>query len=188
MKRMIVVSACDKKASFTQYSGGGRSTPLLFQRFVFFNSCRRAFTMIELIVTVAILSTLAALIVPRISWMEPPQRTLQRAFIEAVDLAQSGISIRFRVDKEENIGAIICEVLVKEETTSGFERKVERVWKTFDMRWKPTGKEWAFEPEIIYFYQNGMCTTAKITWGKLSYSDNYLLTVTGFLVETNKTF
>jgi len=143
---------------------------------VFYGLCRRAFTMIELIVVIAILGTLAALIIPRVSWMEPPKRILQRSFIEAVDMAKNGFSVRFRIDKDENSG-IVPEILIKEEENT------ESTWKAFEMRWKPEGKEWAFDPELIYFFQDGTCTPAKITWGTYPYVENYLLTVTGYLVE-----
>jgi type II secretory pathway pseudopilin PulG len=144
--------------------------------------------MIELIVIVAILGTLAALIAPRMSWVEPYQRTLQRAIIEAIDTARGeGVSLRFRIDKEEKTGTIIAEVLVKDKENE-LSKKTESTWKTYKMQWQPAGKEWSFKPEIIYFYQNGMCTPAKITWGSPPYSENYLLTVTGFIVETKNSF
>ena len=162
---------------------------LLFKNRTTANSRRRAFTMIELIVVIAIIGLLAALISPHVTWMEPPQRTLQRAFLEAIDMAQSGISIRFRVDKEENIGTILVEVLTRgNENENKFESKPEPVWKAYKIQWQPTGKAWTFEPEIIYIFQNGMCTPAKITWGKIPYSENYLLSVTGHLVETDRQF
>jgi len=151
-------------------------------------TCRKAFTMIELIIVIAIIGTLAALIIPRMSsWMEPTERTLQRAFLEAVEIAKNGVSIRFRVDKEDKRGTIIPEALAKVEEEIGFSKRTIDVWKTLEMRWKPTGNAWTFDPEIIYFYQNGMCTPAKIIWGAPPYADNYLLTVTGYLVE-NKRF
>jgi hypothetical protein len=138
--------------------------------------------MVELIVIVAILGTLAAIVISRSTWVEPPKRSLQRAFVEAVDMARSGVSIRFRVDKEENIGAIIPEILVRDEDTA------ENAWKAFKMRWEPTGKPWNFDPEIIYFSQDGICTPAKITWGTHLQREDYLLTVTGYLVENNSRF
>jgi type II secretory pathway pseudopilin PulG len=143
--------------------------------------------MIELIVMIAIVGLLAALISPHISWMEPPQRTLQRAFVEAIDIARSGVSIRFRVDKEENKGAIIAEVLIKEKEKET-DVKAESTWKTYTMQWAPTGKAWTFKPEIIYFYQDGMCTPAKIMWGTSPSNEVYLLTVTGYLTLTDMLF
>ena len=138
--------------------------------------------MIELIVVVAILGTLVVIIGQRTTWVEPPKRALQRSFIEAVDIARSGITIRFRVDKEDNIGAIIPEVIVKDENTG------ESNWKAFQMKWVPTGKSWTFDPEIIYFSQDGICTPAKITWGTMPHGEKYLLTVTGFLVDNDSRF
>ena len=143
---------------------------------MFLGTCRRAFTMIELIVIVAILGMLAVLVIPRISWMEPPKQVLQRAFIEAVDMARNGVSIRFRVDVENN-GSIVTEILTKDK------EKMVSTWKAIDMRWKPEGKGWTFNPELIYFFQDGTCTPARITCGTIPYVDNYLLTVTGYLME-----
>ncbi|MCL2767831.1 MAG: hypothetical protein FWE49_03790 [Synergistaceae bacterium] len=138
--------------------------------------------MIELIVTAAILSLLAVLVLSRVSWIEPNKRILQRAFIEAGEIAKSGTSIRFRVDNEENRGAFVSEVLVKDEKKEVWEKGAV-TWKAVDMRWRPDGKEWVFKPEIIYFFQDGMCTPARITWGTHPNVENYLLTVTGYLVE-----
>ena len=143
-------------------------------------SRRRAFTMIELIVVSALLGLLAVLVIPRVLWEEPPKRILQRAFIEAVDIAKDGASVRFRIDKEENKGAIITEILVKDDEAG----KAENVWKALKMRWEPAGNAWIFDPEMIYFYQDGVCTPAKIVWGTPPYQENYLLTVTGYLVES----
>jgi len=143
--------------------------------------------MVELIVIIAIVGTLAVLVVPHISWIEPPKRVLQRAFIEAVDIARNGTSVRFRIDKEENIGAIIPEVLVRDaEKERDVGKNAEGTWKAFNMQWQPAGKLWVFEPEIIYFSQDGICTPAKITWGRSPYEEKYLLTVTGFLVDDKR--
>ncbi|MCL1941393.1 MAG: type II secretion system GspH family protein, partial [Synergistaceae bacterium] len=84
-------------------------------KFMVLKTRRGAFTMIELIVVVALLGILAVLVVPKVSWMEPPKRVLQRSFIEAGEMARNGLSVRFSVDKKENRGEIIPEVLVKEE-------------------------------------------------------------------------
>ena len=149
-----------------------------------FRSRRRAFTLIEIILVVALLGTLAMMIVPRALWTEPPKRVLQRALIEAVDIARSGVSVRFRIDKEENIGAVIPEILVKDNEAAG---NAEGTWKPFKARWELTGNSWTFKPEIIYFFQDGMCTPARITWGTFTNDEEkYLLTVTGYLVEDNK--
>ena len=175
------------KESLSHHIVGARNATPTAQHFVFLNSCRKAFTFIELILVIAIIGMLAAMIIPRMSsWIEPHERTLQRAFIEAIEIAKSGVSIRFRIDKEEKRGTIIPEALVKEEEIVGFSRKTVSVWKAFELRWKPTGNAWTFDPEIIYFYQNGICTPAKITWGTPPFVDNYLLTVTGYLVENKK--
>ena len=145
----------------------------------FLGHCRRAFTMIEIIIIVLILGLLAALIIPRMTWMEPPKRVLQRAFIEAVDMARNGVSIRFRVDID-NDRSIVSEILTKDE------EKLESTWKAFEMRWKTEGKGWTFNPELIYFFQDGTCTPARISWGAHPYTENYLLTVTGYLFENKQ--
>ena len=160
---------------------------LLSCNFALLKSRRRAFTLIEIMVIVAIIAILAVIVTPHALWMEPPQRTLQRAFIEAIDTAKSGATMRFRIDKEENIGAIVVEVYVKERINE-FGGKEEGAWMAYKMQWEPTGNAWAFKPDIIYFYQDGMCTPAKIMWGKVPYNENYLLTVTGYLVETDLIF
>ena len=141
--------------------------------------------MIELFVIIAIISVLAALLAPRIAWEEPPRRVLQRALIEAVDTARSGASIRFRIDREGNIGTIIPEILVRDEENE-FGRRTEATWQPLRMRWEPTGNTWVFDPEIIYFFQDGMSTPARITWGNFPDEENFLLTVTGYLVEHNR--
>ncbi len=54
----------------------------------------------------------------------------------------------------------------------------------------PENSGWKFEPEIIYFYTDGSCSPAKISWlAENSYesqADNYILTVTGYCAPLEK--
>lgn len=135
---------------------------------------RKGFTMVELIVIVALLGLLVVVISPRLSWMEPPKRVLQRALLEAVEISRTGASVRFRVENSQ----IVPEILLKGE---GNTREGE--WALLKMENPPLGDAWKFEPEIAYFFPDGTSSPAKLTYGTPPEAEIFLLTVTGYLVE-----
>ena len=145
---------------------------------------------------------LASVMLPRISfYFEPPSAVLQRAIEEASDLALSGVPVRFSIKPEgrSKRGEIIIEALMKrevpEDSLSAFlgtniNKPVVLEWQNIEMRNLPEGYGWQFDPEVIYFYSDGSCTPARISWAGKNVSerdaDEYILTVTGYCAKLEK--
>lgn len=157
---------------------------------------RRGFTLIEIMLVLSIVGFAAAILVPRISfYYEPPGTLLQRSFQEAGDLALSGVSVRFVLKplKDSRRGEIVAEALLRREPDSndlsvflGTAKPEDGVlaWTPVKLAWPPAGEGWHMEPEVVYFYTDGSCTPARISWAGPGVSENaadrFLLTVTGW--------
>ncbi|MDY6400443.1 MAG: prepilin-type N-terminal cleavage/methylation domain-containing protein [Synergistales bacterium] len=170
------------------------------------SSPQKAFTLIEILLVLAIMGLMAGVAIPQLSfYFEPPAAGLQRAIEEAEDKALSGMPVRLSV-KSEGIsrrGRIVAEGLTKREaeanSLSAFlgtdkNRPVILEWQKIKMQYLPETSGWRFSPEVIYFYSDGSCTPAKISWEDpdmpiISTSSNkpdeYILTVTGYCMLTN---
>ncbi|MBR0070086.1 MAG: hypothetical protein IJP97_06290, partial [Synergistaceae bacterium] len=96
-------------------------------------------------------------------------------------------------------GEIITEALMKrevpEDSLSAFlgtniNKPVVLEWQNIEMRNLPEGYGWQFDPEVIYFYSDGSCTPARISWAGKNVSerdaDEYILTVTGYCAKLEK--
>lgn len=145
---------------------------------------------------------LASVMLPRLSFhFEPPSAVLQRAIEEASNLALSGTPVRLSINAERNSnrGEIFPEALKKrevpEDSLSAFlgtdvNKPVVLEWQDIEMKNLPDGNGWRFEPEVIYFYSDGSCTPARISWaaGNISErdADEYILTVTGYCTKLEK--
>lgn len=178
---------------------------------------RRGFTLMEIMIVFAIIGMIAAVSLPRISfYFEPPSALLQRSIEEARNLALGGVSIRFLLkparDRDSHRGEIVTEALVQQEveqdSLSAFlgtanNNATVLVWKPVKLTYPPAGDGWRLEPDIIYFYTDGSCTPAKISWldpnvsglnlnnlNNLDRDKNtrtFLLTVTGYCFDINDT-
>ena len=162
---------------------------------------RPGFTLMEVMLILGIVGLLAAMAVPRISfYYEPPSALLRRSLEEASDLALSGVSLRFVMKPERNSrrGQLVVEALIKKETDSsdlsvflgtGAAREVLE-WTPVKLTYPPDGNGWLMEPEIVYFYRDGSCTPARISWAERGVPDSaaeqFLLTVTGYCVEVGR--
>ena len=163
---------------------------------------KRGFTLVEILIVICIVGALSSVLLPRISfYFEPPSAVLQRAIEEASDKSLSGIPIRLSVKSEGRLGRgyIIAEALVKREveenSLSAFlgtnvNKPVVLEWQNLKMKYLPENDGWKFEPEIIYFYTDGSCSPAKISWASQNASindvDEYILTVTGYCTKIEK--
>ncbi len=163
---------------------------------------KKGFTLVEILIVIFIVGVLATVLVPRISfYFEPPAAILQRTIEEASDKSLSGIPVRLSIKSEgaSKRGYIVAEGLmqreVEENSLSAFlgtnvNRPVVLEWQTLKMKNLPENSGWKFEPEIIYFYTDGSCSPAKISWlAENSYesqADNYILTVTGYCTPLEK--
>ena len=163
---------------------------------------KKGFTLVEILIVVFIAGVLATVLVPRISfYFEPPAAILQRTIEEASDKSLSGTPVRLSIKSEgaSKRGYIVAEGLMQKEieddSLSAFlgtnlNKPAVLEWQTLKMKNLPENSGWKFEPEIIYFYTDGSCSPAKISWlAENSYesqADNYILTVTGYCAPLEK--
>ena len=117
-------------------------------------------------------------------------------------MALAGTPVRLSVKTGNNVrrrGAIIAEALLKkeepEDSLSAFlgtaSNKPEVLeWQEVDMKDIPEGEGWKFDPEILYFYTDGSCSPAKISYLPENVPENeadrYVLTVTGYCMKLEK--
>ena len=149
-----------------------------------------------------IVGILSSVMLPRLSFFfEPKSAVLQRGLEAAMDKALSGIPIRLKIKQDgiEKRGAIIAQALQKKEvpadSLSAFLGTASRQpivleWQSVKLKNIPEDKGWKFEPEIIYFYTDGSCSPARISWkdGNTydSKTEEYVLTVTGYCAQLTK--
>ncbi len=163
---------------------------------------KKAFTLIEILLVLAVMGLMAGVAIPRLSYyFEPPAAVLQRAIEEAEDKALSGIPVRLSIKTSgaSKNGYISAEAFVRKEVEEnslsaflGTQSNKPAVfeWQNLKMRYLPENSGWHFEPEIIYFYSDGSCTPAKISWKNpdiySNKTDEYILTVTGYCMKTSE--
>ena len=163
---------------------------------------KKAFTLIEILLVLAVMGLMAGVAIPRLSYyFEPPAAVLQRAIEEASDKALSGTPVRLSIKEEgaSKRGYIFAEALVRKEveenSLSAFlgtnsNRPDVFEWQKLTMRNIPENSGWLFSPEVIYFYSDGSCTPAKISWKNpdtlTNNLDEYILTVTGYCMKTSE--
>ena len=148
-------------------------------------------------IVLVIVGLLAGMVVPRIfRYEEPPAVRLQRTVEEASNYALSGVSIRLKLEPVEsgghgNVrrGRIAAEVLAKAEDPAAPGRE-KLAWSPVRLTYLPEGEDWRLDPEVIYFYTDGSCTPARISWAQSGASDSdaetFLLTVTGYLFQQER--
>ena len=162
---------------------------------------RRGFTLIEIMVVLAIVGVMATILLPRITfYFEPPLVLLQRSVEEAQGLALSGVSVRFVMNPvREHRGSIGAEALLKQEPekgslreflgTAGPEEDV-LVWKPVKLSHPLEGEGWRMEPETVNFFTDGSCTPARLSWVEPGTygrgAKSYLITVTGYCAEVEE--
>ena len=166
------------------------------------HSSRKGFTLLEIMIVVMIIGMMASVAVPRISMQfEPYSAVLQRAFEEAGNMALSGTPVRLSVKKEtaRERGTITAEALRQKEEPqdslsvflgTAANKPVVLEWQKLKLKNAPEGDGWKFKPEIIYFYTDGSCSPARISYAPRGVSDfdadEYVLTVTGYCVMLAK--
>ena len=162
---------------------------------------RRGFTLIEVMLVLAIVGVMAAVLLPRMTfYFEPPLALLQRSVEEAQGLALSGASVRFvwRPVRDRR-GPIAVEALLKQEPEKGSLREflgtagpeeAALVWKPVRLSHPPAGENWRMDPETVYFFTDGSCTPARLSWAEPGASErsasSFLLTVTGYCAEDER--
>ena len=160
---------------------------------------QRGFTLIEIMVVLAIVGVMATVLLPRITfYFEPPLVLLQRSVEEAQGLALSGVSVRFVLKPvREQRGSIVVEALLKQEPEKGSLREFlgtagpeddVLVWKPVKLSHPPEGEGWRMKPETVNFFTDGSCTPARLSWTEpgASFSrkvSSFVLTVTGYCAE-----
>ena len=163
---------------------------------------RSGFTLMEIMIVFAIVGMIAAIALPRISfYFEPPSTLLQRSIEEARNLALNGVSVKFTLKptRDSRRGEILAEALLQQEvekdSLSAFLGTADPnasvlVWKPVQLKYPMAGDGWSIDPDVIYFYTDGSCTPAKISWldigSSQSRAQNFLLTVTGYCFDINE--
>ena len=163
---------------------------------------RKAFTLIEIMIVLVIIGTLAGVMLPRMSfYFEPASAVLQRAFEQAENMALSGTPVRFSIEHgiTSARGKIIAEALKKKEEPAdslsvflgtAANKPVVLEWQKVKMKDIPDSEGWQFKPDMIYFYSDGSCSPARITFAPRGVSESdaeeYVLTVTGYCVKLEK--
>lgn len=143
-------------------------------------------------IVLAIVGLLAGAVAPRIfRYEEPPAAQIRRTAEEASNLALSGVAIRLKLEPVQasgnsRRGRIVAEALTKTEDPAVPGRET-LAWSPVRLAYPPTGEGWRLDPEIVYFYTDGSCTPARISWvqpgASESDAETFLLTVTGYLFE-----
>ena len=128
------------------------------------------FTMVELVVVVAIIGILASMVVPKLVLSTPaPEFLLGRAIQEIQDKAADEGTMRLRVVDRR----IVCEKISRE--AGG--------WKETPLRWLPQDSAWRADPPQCYFFSDGSCTPWNLYLLRDERERKFILSVTGFVTE-----
>ena len=89
----------------------------------------------------------------------------------------------------EPVAEQLPEVLARAEDSAAPGRE-KLAWSPVRLTYPPEGEGWRLDPEIVYFYTDGSCTPARISWTQPGAPDSdaetFLLTVTGYLFEQER--